>query len=123
MAAALPGLDIFSRRFVERYPFGWRLTQQGLRALEIMERYARNRDSTEAGRSRPPSPNATRSSGLMDSAAWQARSRFTISFGGKTVVSGSFGLSEFWAASDRQSKAVASTSAVATVKLPTSMAP
>jgi hypothetical protein len=37
MAAAIPELDIFSLGFVERYSFGWRLTQQGMIALEAME--------------------------------------------------------------------------------------
>jgi hypothetical protein len=40
-AAAFPHLDIFTLGFVERYAFGWRLTQKGLMALEMMEVYAR----------------------------------------------------------------------------------
>ena len=41
MAADLPERGIFGAGFVERYSFGWRLTAQGLEALELMDRAAR----------------------------------------------------------------------------------
>ena len=41
MAADLPKRGIFGAGFVERYSFGWRLTAQGLEALELMDRAAR----------------------------------------------------------------------------------
>jgi hypothetical protein len=37
MAAGCPVLDVFGLGFVERYSFGWRLTEHGLAALEMME--------------------------------------------------------------------------------------
>lgn len=41
LAAEFPQLDIFRLGFVERYSFGWRLTQKGLVALEMMEKKAK----------------------------------------------------------------------------------
>jgi hypothetical protein len=41
MAATLPELDLFGAGLVVRYSFGWRLTAQGLEALESMDSGAR----------------------------------------------------------------------------------
>jgi hypothetical protein len=40
LAAGVPDLDIFGQGLVDRYPFGWRLTERGARALEAMQRHA-----------------------------------------------------------------------------------
>jgi hypothetical protein len=40
LAAGVPDLDIFGQGLVERYPFGWRMTQRGADALETMQAHA-----------------------------------------------------------------------------------
>lgn len=40
LAAGFPGLDIFGQGLVERYSFGWRLTERGARTLEAMQAQA-----------------------------------------------------------------------------------
>jgi len=41
LAARVPDLSIFSMRLVERYSFGWRITQKGRGVLEYMESHER----------------------------------------------------------------------------------
>jgi hypothetical protein len=41
LATEFPKLDIFTLGFVQRYSFGWRLTQKGLVVLEMMENEAK----------------------------------------------------------------------------------
>lgn len=74
LATRIPGLDIFSQGFVERESGGWRITEKGQAALELMEprdRHAPTMENTAAG---PEEPPATRLQ-LPDERARRRRQR------------------------------------------------
>jgi hypothetical protein len=60
LAAGFPKLDIFTLGLVERYSFGWRLTQKGSVMLEMMENEAKAglAGSTAAVERPPQQPTA-----------------------------------------------------------------
>lgn len=55
MASTFDALDIFGAGFVERYSFGWRLTEKGLAALNSMESKIK-RNSTAVATTEPQRP-------------------------------------------------------------------
>jgi hypothetical protein len=58
LAAAFPKLDIFTLGLVERYSFGWLLTQKGLVVLEIMENETKAGLTSAAGVEKQAEPSA-----------------------------------------------------------------
>jgi hypothetical protein len=101
LGAAFPQLDLFASGFVQRYSFGWRLTQKGVAALESMELHARSPSVGKAvleeqatladapaldiavGESSGCSTAATAPSRAMTLTPIERRSRFTVVEGGR----------------------------------------
>ncbi|WP_456702162.1 hypothetical protein [Bradyrhizobium sp. USDA 4449] len=74
LASRLPGLDIFSQGLVERQKGGWRITERGRSALELMEARPKDPDLSAKCLVRPPALAAPPLLPLEER-AWRRRQR------------------------------------------------
>jgi hypothetical protein len=66
LAARLPGLEIFSQGLIERLDGGWRITEAGRSALDLMERKPATPESPQAQIIAPePSPTIAQPASLV----------------------------------------------------------
>jgi len=93
LAAGFPQLDIFSSGFVERYSFGWRLSQKGADALQSMEAYARSQTRGDVVPDEKPFQAITAEVHVLDEAV-----------GGETTHFGAIARSPVSAPADRGPK-------------------
>ncbi|MCG2638592.1 MULTISPECIES: hypothetical protein [Bradyrhizobium] len=65
LAARMPDLDIFSKGLIERLNGGWRITEKGRDALELMEARPAEMGSESAASAAEPSTSALAPSSLL----------------------------------------------------------
>ncbi|WP_426418965.1 hypothetical protein [Bradyrhizobium genosp. A] len=75
VAARVPGLDIFSQRFVERLNGGWRITADGRDVLEFMESRLKHDQPLKAARAEPVVEAVPLPRQPADRAFWRRRRR------------------------------------------------